>query len=474
MDTKRISGTCQTWRGIHILVFVILMTLGGASRVMAQAPAATPAPPQDFCWKETNGRGAGVPLDANTCDNPGWEKDPHGLLCYPRCNANYTGVGPVCWQNCPAGFSDNGAFCAKPNNSYGRGAGYVAWDQNKCNNENPQGCEENGLIWYPKCKPGFHAVGCCTCSPDCPSNMTDIGVSCQKQSYGRGAGGVLGCATGLERSGLLCYTRCPKDSDGVGPVCWEHCPANWVQCGMGCAQSTSACASETAGMVTSVLSAVAQIAADVVTAGAGGEALATAKAATATAEEAAAKAADKLTTATAAAEKTAASAAEKTAAEADVTAAKNAVDKAKADLEAATKKEDEARTAVINDPKVRTSAINDMAKRLSDGHLIDGLNNFSTKRVTAESLAESLKVRMAPSKGDVLAKTPQAVAKLANSINAIQDIANHPDMSADQKNFAIAQTVLSDASIVDPTGIVGIVSAYAQPMCNVIGPPAGQ
>src|SRR5258708_1217927 len=190
METKRMSGTCQTWRGVHFLVFVILMTLGGASRVMAQSPAAPPAPPEDFCWKETHVRGAGQPLDPNICDNPGWEKDPHGLLCYPNCNANYTGVGPACWQNCPAGFRDDGAYCGKPS-AYGRGGGYVAWDGNKCNNENPQGCEENGLIWYPKCKPNFHAVGCCVCSPDCPSNMTDIGVSCQKQSYVRGVGGVL-------------------------------------------------------------------------------------------------------------------------------------------------------------------------------------------------------------------------------------------------------------------------------------------
>ena len=463
MATRRISNARRTWRGVHaVVVFAILMALGGVSRVMAQPQAAAPEPPQDFCWKETHVRGAGQPLDPNICDNPGWEKDPHGLLCYPNCNANYTGVGPVCWQNCPTGFRDDGAYCGKPA-AYGRGAGYVAWEGSKCNSENPQGCEEYGWLWYPKCKPNFHAAGCCICSPDCPSNMTDIGVSCQKRNYGRGAGGVLGCAKGLERSGLLCYSSCPKGSDGVGPVCWEHCPANWVQCGMGCAKSTSACASETAGMVTSVLSAVAQIAADVVTAGAGGEALASAEGAAAAAEKAAAEAAEKLTTAEAeAAAKGAASAAEKAAAEAAVKAATEAAVKAKA--EAAAKAAVEA--------TARKAAVDDMAKRLSDGHLIDGLKNFSIKQVTTELLAESLKLRMAPNKSAVLEKAPEAVAKLANSINAIQDIANHPDMSVEQKNFAIAQTALSDAAMVDPTGIVGIVSAYTQPMCSVIGPPA--
>lgn len=41
---------------------------------------------------------------------------------------------------------------------------------------------------YPKCASGFHNVSCCVCSPDCPANTNDIGVSCTKPTYGRGAG----------------------------------------------------------------------------------------------------------------------------------------------------------------------------------------------------------------------------------------------------------------------------------------------
>ena len=41
-------------------------------------------------------------------------------------------------------------------------------------------CEESGLVVYPKCKPGFHAVGCCICSPDCPAGMKlMVGVQVQ-------------------------------------------------------------------------------------------------------------------------------------------------------------------------------------------------------------------------------------------------------------------------------------------------------
>ncbi len=57
------------------------------------------------------GRGAGSPLDA--CPS-GTVQDPTGLLCYPPCNAGYSMVGPVCWQDCPASFDDEGAFCGKP------------------------------------------------------------------------------------------------------------------------------------------------------------------------------------------------------------------------------------------------------------------------------------------------------------------------------------------------------------------------
>jgi hypothetical protein len=112
------------------------------------------------CWKEAYGRGVGVPI--SSCI--GMEKD--GLLCYPYCDDDFDGIGPVCWQYCPAGFTDTGVDCLKPP-SYGRGAGYVAWEEDKCIAENPQGCEEWGLIWYPKCADGYHNAACCVCSPDC-------------------------------------------------------------------------------------------------------------------------------------------------------------------------------------------------------------------------------------------------------------------------------------------------------------------
>ena len=41
-------------------------------------------------------------------------------------------------------------------------------------------CQMWGAFAYKKCKVGFHPVGCCVCSPDCPSGFEDWGVSCWK------------------------------------------------------------------------------------------------------------------------------------------------------------------------------------------------------------------------------------------------------------------------------------------------------
>ena len=167
--------------------------------------------------KNSYGRGAGIPM---VC---GPDEDLNGALCYPKCKPGYTGAGPVCWQSCPAGLRDDGAFCGKPE-PYGRGAGYAIWDEGKCKNENGE-CEKNGAMWYPKCRASFHNVGCCVCSPDCPSDMPDIGVSCQKNSYGRTAGTPLhACPDGYEKGAAdaVCYPLCKPKFKGVGPVCWEE------------------------------------------------------------------------------------------------------------------------------------------------------------------------------------------------------------------------------------------------------------
>jgi len=208
-------------------------------------------PADDACWLTSYGRGVGVPI--SVCA-PGLQQD--AALCYPYCEADYSGVGPVCWENCPAGFTDTGADCLKPP-AYGRGAGYVS--QSDCQASNSQGCEEWGLLWYPICDAGFYAFGCCVCSPDCPPGMPDIGVSCQKNSYGRGAGVPLVCTPQQQEDAALCYPPCNTGFTGNGPVCWGNCPSNWYVCGALCIMEEGQCTGEVETISDSVLVAILDI-----------------------------------------------------------------------------------------------------------------------------------------------------------------------------------------------------------------------
>ena len=204
------------------------------------------------CWLSAFGRGIGKPI--HTCKK---DLEQSGLLCYPTCNAGFTGVGPVCWQNCPSAYRDDGAFCFKPS-PYGRGVGYFTSD--KCERENPQGCEKYGLLQYPKCAQGFHNVGCCICSPDCPGGMTDIGISCAKKSYGRTAGTPLTCSESEDYDAGLCYTNCDKGFSGLGPICWATCPADYEKCGALCLKGQT-CAGEIKQYVNGVIQIIQAFAA---------------------------------------------------------------------------------------------------------------------------------------------------------------------------------------------------------------------
>jgi hypothetical protein len=162
----------------------------------------------------TTGRGVGVPVSSCQQHGADWEEDAG--LCYPPCNAGYSGNGPLCLTDCPVNFPDQGLECGKPS-SYGRGAGSIWGGAGKV---------KWGGLYYPACAANFHNVGCCVCSPDCPAGTTDIGVSCQKGSYGRGVGQPLGCAAGQQYDAGLCYNQCPAGASGSGPLCYGACTAD--------------------------------------------------------------------------------------------------------------------------------------------------------------------------------------------------------------------------------------------------------
>ena len=96
----------------------------------------------------------------------------------------------------------------------------------------------DGLLCYPKCKHGYANYGeGPVCWAKCPKRTTDIGISCQKNTYGRGVGVILStCRKGTEKNALLCYPLCKPGYYGVGPVCWKQCEKGYVDDGALCRQ----------------------------------------------------------------------------------------------------------------------------------------------------------------------------------------------------------------------------------------------
>ncbi|MCB9384824.1 MAG: hypothetical protein H6509_09420 [Bryobacterales bacterium] len=193
------------------------------------------------CWTNQQvsmGRGAG--FAPNQC--PSTHPIQEGGLCYQGCPAGWRAEGTVCYQDCPGGaYRDDGLYCGKI--TYNRGAGYAIWDKQLCDKEHADvgGCEQKGLIHYPKCKAGFEMTTVNFCQTQgCPAGWEDIGVSCKKPSQGRGVGVVPnGCPSHApEMQGGLCYPACPQGYHGVGPVCWTDAT---VSQGRGAGQIPNQC-----------------------------------------------------------------------------------------------------------------------------------------------------------------------------------------------------------------------------------------
>ncbi|CAK4457380.1 unnamed protein product [Aphanomyces euteiches] len=199
------------------------------------------------CCRCLIGRGVGTIPDVKCEDG---EENILGL-CYPVCKNDFESVlGFICRKKGCGGVDgavDMGISCTKPA-AYGRGVGHIHED--KCKSQNSQGCEKNGLLWYPKCKAGYHAFGCCVCTPDCPAGFNDDGAYCRKESYTR-AGTIRSvCPADKVNSVGLCYKPCEAKQDGLGPICTPQCTGDAPsQCSLFCTSTAAACASATVELV---------------------------------------------------------------------------------------------------------------------------------------------------------------------------------------------------------------------------------
>ena len=65
----------------------------------------------------------GIGLAPSVCES-GKENDTG--LCYPKCNAGFSGVGPVCWGQCPSGWVQCGMGCARSSQACGTATASMA------------------------------------------------------------------------------------------------------------------------------------------------------------------------------------------------------------------------------------------------------------------------------------------------------------------------------------------------------------
>ena len=178
----------------------------------------------DFCWRDSYGRGAGT---------------------IPKL------------QSCPEGMITKPLFCQQEG-KYDRERGHAGTKKKRmerCEKKHGKGnCEPCGALAFQKCKPGFsHHKGdiCRTCKPNPPdckalnlgSKTGASGISCSRPKE---------CPSGSELRGGLCYTKCKSGYEGVGPVCWGKPPSGWVKCGMGAGKTKANCVEVTADQFLSV------------------------------------------------------------------------------------------------------------------------------------------------------------------------------------------------------------------------------
>ncbi len=128
-------------------------------------------------------------------------------LCYRPCSPGWAPEGPMCRQRCPPGFRNDGLYCAKPA-ARTLPAGRIPTPWRQCPGGAPRYVA--GLC-YRHCPDGYRNIGPLVCSPRCPGGMTDIGVSCRRGAYGRGAGVIPDSITREE-------ARLRDAAEGPAPV----------------------------------------------------------------------------------------------------------------------------------------------------------------------------------------------------------------------------------------------------------------
>jgi hypothetical protein len=207
------------------------------------------------CQKQAHNRGVGVIPSICPTDKP--SKDAG--LCYPNCDPGFRGVGPICWQECPSGYTDTGVSCLRPADTINqerykrttvgripdkgpcdpgqRDDGTSCWEDRRCQTRDngyynyTWGCGTQGVPCYD---------GSIGCKNDCYRTWisrletTCSGCGCIKKTLGQ----RQTCRANEELIDGLCYPKCaPGFSSHRGDILYctkDGCPPGYSDTGLTC------------------------------------------------------------------------------------------------------------------------------------------------------------------------------------------------------------------------------------------------
>lgn len=167
------------------------------------------------CWLDTYGRGWGTEMVKTPC--PPRSHEGAAGDCYADvvdredgvnwgetwgshweksdgCSWNRHMEGGMCFRNCPEGYFGRAHERCAANGADSFGVMKRVMDRLGCR----EGEEKNGLLCYPKCAPGYHAVGANLCEPD-------GGPGIKKAAWDRYVCPPPGNTTHTKLVGALCY-----------------------------------------------------------------------------------------------------------------------------------------------------------------------------------------------------------------------------------------------------------------------------
>jgi hypothetical protein len=162
------------------------------------------------CWQNCTGQTTDT---AATCTKKSYENSS-GVITPTACPSGKELYGGVCYNACPSGYKRS-SLCGCSPTSPNR----YTWGSVGCTGPKNQPTTFLGLTtgWndcYPWYDPWISTTFCSgNASPSCTSGY-----------YSNGAG--------------LCYKNCASGYNGVGSICWGSCPSDMTDFGVGCTKNT--------------------------------------------------------------------------------------------------------------------------------------------------------------------------------------------------------------------------------------------